>query len=115
MFSSLFFICVNNDFLLFYQAKKLNEQEATVKSQESRLEIQEARIISQDNVLRKKDANIRIQESEIQRQKAEAKNREASLAEEVTCMVCLDLPGPGKVPVCVNGHIICQICIRFVT
>ena len=74
--------------------QRLDEHEATIKSQEVRLKSQEAKL---------------------KRQEAELETQESCLAEEVTCMVCLDLPGPGKVPVCVNGHIICQICIRLVT
>ena len=61
------------------------------------------------------EATIKSLEAVLKNQEAELTSQKANLAEEVTCMVCLDLPGPGKVPVCVNGHIICQICIRFVT
>ena len=94
--------------------KKLGEQEATLKNLESRLRLQEARIRSLELSGKSQEGRLKMKQSEIQKLRAQVMSQEGDLAEEVTCMVCLDLPGPGKVPVCVNGHIICQICIRLV-
>ena len=35
-----------------------------------------------------------------------------ALATAVMCPVCLNLPGSTRIPVCDNGHLVCETCFR---
>jgi len=34
------------------------------------------------------------------------------LKDKVECPVCMEIPRAGPVPVCPNGHVVCQVCMR---
>jgi len=88
--------------------RKLEEREKKVKALEKKL-------CDNEEELDSSKRRIDEQQEELDSSRSKMKKLEdilKKLEDKVECPVCLDVPRSAPVPVCPNGHIVCQRCKR---
>jgi len=103
--------------------RKLEEREKKVTAFEKKLEEREKKVKACEKKMCEKEEELdsskrRMDEQEEELDSSRSKmnkleNILQKLEDKVECPVCLDVPRSAPVPVCPNGHIVCEKCTRF--
>ena len=90
---------------------KLEGKEAKLKENKTKLEEKEAKLKENKTKLEENKALLEENKTKLEESQAQLKELILKKVEEtVNCCVCLSVPRDTRIPVCVNGHIICTKC-----
>ena len=86
--------------------RKLKETEEDLDSSKNKMKEQEEELDSSNNKMKEKEEELDSSRSKMTKQDAVLQK----IKDKVECPVCLDVPRRSPVPVCPNGHVVCQKC-----